>query len=150
VAIPGALSITHEFQMRYQFADNADVALASWVRANTAPDDIFIGTDRPTEPVATLGGRSIVMGYRGWLYSYNLPYADREAAISAVLQGRIDDPMVRRFQPDYLVVGVNEDTSWTVDRNRLASLPVAYHNAEWTVYRLTGAAESNGDGAKSR
>jgi hypothetical protein len=150
VAIPGTLSITHEFQMRYQFADNADVALASWVRANTAPDDVFIGTDRPTEPVATLGGRSIVMGYRGWLYSYNLPYADREAAISAVLQGRIDDPMVHRFQPDYLVVGVNEDTSWTVDRNRLASLPVAYHNAEWTVYRLMGAAESNGAGAKSR
>jgi len=150
VAIPGALSITHEFQMRYQFADDADVALASWVRANTAPDDVFIGTDRPAEPVATLAGRPIVMGYRGWLYSYNLPYADREAAISAALQGRIDDPMVRRFEPDYLVVGVNEDKSWTVDRNRLASLPVAYHNAEWTVYRLVGVGHSDQGRAKSR
>jgi hypothetical protein len=139
VVIPGALSITHEFQLRYQFADNADMALAVWVRAKTLPGAVFIGADRPTQPVATLGGRSIVLGYRGWLYSYNLPYADREAAVIAALRGRTDDPMVRRFHPDYLLVSTNEDKSWTVDRASLARLPVAYHNAEWTVYRLGAA-----------
>lgn len=150
VAIPGVLSITHEFQMRYQFADNADVALAGWVRAHTAPEDVFIGPERPGAPVATLGGRSIVLGYQGWLFNFSLPYAQREAAVSAALQGRVNDPMVHRFAPDYLVVGANEDKAWTNDRNSLASLPVAYHNAEWTVYRLIGAAESNGAEAKSR
>ncbi len=148
VAIPGLLSITHEFQMRYQFADSADVALAGWVRANTAPDAVFIGTDRPNEPVATLGGRTLVMGYRGWLLTYSVPYADREAAVSAALQGRVNDPMLRMFGPDYLAVGSNEDKSWTVDRTSLAGLPVAYHNAEWTIYRLTGAGTSWG--AKAR
>jgi hypothetical protein len=58
VGIPGLLSITHEFQMRYQFASNADVALADWVRANTAPEAVFITTDRPNQPIATHGGRS--------------------------------------------------------------------------------------------
>lgn len=143
VGIPGLLSITHEFQMRYQFADNADVALAGWVRAHTAPSDVFIGTDRPTEPVATLGGRSIVLGYRGWLYNFNVPYRQREAAVSAALQGRTDDPVVRRFAPDYLVVGVNEDKSWTLDRNLLADLPIAYRNSEWTVYQLIGMGASS-------
>jgi hypothetical protein len=139
VAIPGALSLTHEFQQRDQFADNADVALAGWVRANTAPDDVFIGAERPGAPVATLGGRPIVLGYRGWLYNFNLPYAQREAAVSAALQGHIDDPMVLRFAPDYLVVGANEDKSWTIDRDSLSSLPIVYRNTEWTVYRLTSA-----------
>jgi len=137
VVIPGALSITHEFQMRYQFADNADVALAGWVRAHTAPQDVFIGPERPGAPVATLGGRSIVLGYQGWLFNFNLPYAQREAAVNAALQGRVNDPIVRRFAPDYLAVGTNEDKAWTIDRNSLANLPVAYHNAEWIVYRLT-------------
>ncbi|HEY3895885.1 MAG TPA: hypothetical protein VGL88_11015 [Pseudonocardiaceae bacterium] len=136
VTIPGLLSITHEFQMRDQFADNADVALAGWVRAHTAPDSVFLGTDRPNEPVATLGGRSIVLGYRGWLYNFSLPYQQREAAVSAALQGRAADPVVRLFHPDYLAVGMNEDRSWTVNRTALAALPVAYRNAEWTVYRL--------------
>ena len=136
VAIPGMLSVTHEFQSRTQFAGNADVALAGWVRANTAPGAVFIGADRPGQPVATLGGRSVVLGYRGWLYSYNLPYADREAAVSAALQGHIDDPMVRKFHPNYLLVAADEDKSWTIDRNSLARLPLAYRNLTWTVYRL--------------
>jgi hypothetical protein len=137
VAIPGLLSLTHEFQLHDQFASNADVALAGWVRANTAPDDVFIATDRPNQPIATLGGRSIVLGYRGWLYNFNLPYTQREAAVQAALMGRTGDPMVRRFNPHYLAVAAHEGESWTLDPNSLASLPVAYHNAEWTVYRLT-------------
>jgi hypothetical protein len=138
IIIPGALSLTHEFQLRYQFADNADLALAAWVRTHTAPDDVFIAAERPTQPVATLGGRSIVLGYRGWLYNFNLPYAQREAAVSAALQGHTNDPVVRTFAPAYLAVNTNEDKSWTIDRNALTRLPVAYHNTEWTVYRLAG------------
>jgi hypothetical protein len=139
ITVPGLLSITHEFQMRYQFADNADVALADWVRTHTAPDDVFIGTDRPTEPVATLGGRSIVLGYRGWLYNFNFPYEQRAAAVAEALQGHADHPLVRKYHPAYLVVGQNEDKSWSLDRDSLAALPIAYRNAEWTVYRLPGA-----------
>ncbi|HEX4102208.1 MAG TPA: hypothetical protein VHY21_16980 [Pseudonocardiaceae bacterium] len=139
VAIPGLLSVIHEFQMRYQFADSSDVALASWVRSNTRPDAVFIGAARPTQPIATLGGRSIVLGYQGWLFNFNLPYDQREAAVRAALAGRIDDPVLRSFHPDYLAVGANEDKSWTIDRTALARLPVAYGNAEWTVYRLAGA-----------
>ncbi len=137
VATPGLLALTHEFQQRHQFASNADVALADWVRATTAPDDVFLTTDRSSQPIAALGGRALVLGYRGWLYNFNLPYAEREAAVRAALQGRTDDPVVRRFAADYLAVATNEDQSWTVDRASLAGLPVAYQNAEWMVYRLT-------------
>lgn len=137
VATPGLLSLTHEFQQRHQFASNADVALADWVRATTAPDDVFITTDRSSQPIAALGGRSLVLGYRGWLYNFNLPYTEREAAVRAALQGRTDDPVVRRFDAGYLAVATNESQSWTVDRASLAGLQVAYQNAEWTVYRLT-------------
>ncbi|MGH3786622.1 MAG: hypothetical protein ACRDRG_08735 [Pseudonocardiaceae bacterium] len=144
VSIPGLLSVIREFQQRDQFASSADVALAGWVRANTAPGDVFIGTDKPNQPVATLAGRALVMGYRGWLYSYNLPYAEREAAVVAALQGRITDPAVRKFDPEYLMVAAYEDKYWTIDRNALASLPIAYQNAEWTVYRLPDVGTSDG------
>jgi hypothetical protein len=146
VGIPGLLSITREFELHDQFADSSDVALAAWARTNTRPDAVFIGAERPGAPVATLGGRSVVLGYQGWLFNFNLPYAQREAAVRAALQGHIDDPTVRMFHPDYLAVGSNEDKSWTIDRTSLARLPVAYHNAEWTVYRLTGACLSPNTG----
>jgi hypothetical protein len=143
VITPGLLSLSHEFQLRDQFADNADVTLAGWVRAHTAPSDVFIGSDRPTQPVATLGGRPVVLGYRGWLYAWNLPYTEREEAVKAAFQGRVDDPMVRKFHPGYLVVGAHEDKSWALDRDSLVGLPVSYGNAEWTVYRLPYAGSSD-------
>lgn len=121
-----------------QFATPADVALADWVRSNTDPHDVFIGTDRPNTPVATLAGRPVVMGYRGWLLNFSVPYGEREAAVRASLTGRVDDPAVRKFDPRYLVVGWYEGDAWPVDRRSLAALPVAYKNGEWTVYRLTG------------
>ena len=39
----------------------------------------------------------------------------------------------------YLAVAANEGDSRMLDRHSLASLPVAHHNPEWTVYRLIGA-----------
>lgn len=140
VTAPGLLSITHEFGLHDQFASPADVTLAAWVRSDTRPDAVFLTTDRPNQPIATLGGRTIVYGYVGWLYNFHVPYDDREAAVTAAFAGRVDDPAVRRFAPDYLAVATNEDPSVTVDRAALGALPVAYRNPEWTVYRLAGAA----------
>ena len=136
VVIPGILSLTHEFGLHDQFASKADVALADWVRAQTRPEAVFLTTDRPNQPISALGGRSIVLGYTGWLYNFSLPYDERRAAVEAALQGRVDDPAVRRFHPDYLAVATREGDSWTVDRTALAALPVAYTNPEWAVYRL--------------
>jgi hypothetical protein len=137
IAIPGALAIRHEFQLHDQFASAADQELAEWVRTSTDPGDVFLTTDRVAQPIATLGGRSIVMGYRGWLYNFAIPYADREAAVTAAFQGRIDDPAVTALAPDYLAVATYEDPAFPVDPAALASLPVAYQNAEWTVYALS-------------
>jgi hypothetical protein len=137
VVLPGALALAREFQLRDRFAGNADIALGAWVRAATAPDAVFIGPERPNQPVAALGGRSIVLGYRGWLFNFNLPYAQREAAVRAALRGCVDDPDVHQFAPDYLVIGRTEDSEWVIDWPALARLPVAYQNPEWTVYRLS-------------
>jgi hypothetical protein len=136
IALPGMLSLTHEFGLRDQFASPADVALAAWVRHETPPDAVFLTTDRPNQPIATLGGRSIVYGYAGWLYNFSLPGDSRRAAVTAALAGRVDDPAVRAFGPGYLAVATNEDPSYAVNRPALAALPVAYANPEWTVYRL--------------
>jgi hypothetical protein len=136
VVTPGILSLSHEFGLHDQFASKADLALADWVRADTEPGAVFLTTDRPNQPISALGGRSIVMGYTGWLFNFSLPYDDRRAAVEAALKGQVDDPAVRRFHPDYLAVAAREGDSWTVDREALAALPVAYTNPEWTVYRL--------------
>jgi hypothetical protein len=137
VALPGALSITRTFHQHDQFASVGDEQVAAWVRANTRSSDVFLTTDRPNNPISALGGRPIVIGYTGWLYNFSIPYDDRLAAARAALSGRVDDPLVRRFAPDYLAVQSNEGSNWPVDREALKRLQVAYSSPEWTVYKLS-------------
>ncbi|WP_323793440.1 hypothetical protein [Nocardioides sp.] len=136
VAVPGTLAITRDLTTRYLFAGPADIELADWARSSTAPGAVFAAADRPNVPVATLAGRSLVMGYRGWLYNFNLPYDEREAAVRAALAGRFDDPLLDRFGADYVLVSFAEDPYWGVDYAALSAQPVVWSNSTWTVYAL--------------
>lgn len=136
IITPGVLSIVREFQLRFQFATPDDIAMADWVAKNTPIDAVFATTDRPNISIATLAGRKLIMGYRGWLVSYNIPYTDREAAVKAALAGRFQDPLLQRFGATYLAVNASEDASWPVDRNALAQQAVAWRNASWTIYTI--------------
>lgn len=136
VIVPGSLAITREFQLRDQFASPSDIELAQWVSRNTPPDAVFASADKPNNPVATLAGRTVVMGYRGWLFSFSIPYDERETAVRAGFAGRFDDPALKKFDADYLLISANEDTSWGVDEAALQSRPVAWSNDAWRVYKL--------------
>lgn len=136
VITPGVLAIVHEFQMRDQFASPADIELAEWVGKNTPPDAVFASDDRANNPVSTLAGRSILMGYRGWLFSYNIPSAEREAANKAAFAGRFDDPGLRRYGADYLLVSAATDPLWGLNEAALAPKLVVYRNDAWRVYKL--------------
>ena len=137
IALPGALSVARQFHLHDQFASPGDEALVTWVKGNTDPGDVFLTTDRPNNPISALAGRPIVLGYTGWLYNFSIPYDERIAAVRAALAGRVDDPLVRQYEPDYLAVQAAEGDNWPVDRVALTRLPVAYTSPEWTVYRLS-------------
>jgi hypothetical protein len=136
VITPGALAITREFQLHDQFASPPDIEMAKWVTENTPVDAVFASTDRSNNPVSTLAGRRVILGYRGWLFSYNIPYTERENAVKAALAGRTSDPALRKFGADYLVVNTSEDPSWPVDNDALASTPVVWSNQYWRIFKL--------------
>ncbi|MBW4061411.1 hypothetical protein HJC99_02470 [Candidatus Saccharibacteria bacterium] len=135
-SVPGTLTIVREFQLHDQFASNDDIALANWAKQNTSPDSIFATTDSPNQPLATLAGRSIVLGYRGWLYNYHLDYVGRQDAVSALLVGNTSDPNVAAYHPNFLAVRVVEPSDWTVNTPALANLNLVFSNATWSVYAL--------------
>ncbi|MFT4036308.1 MAG: hypothetical protein QM679_12110, partial [Patulibacter sp.] len=133
---PGALAITREFQLHDQFASPVDIELAEWVGKNTQTDDIFLTTDRSNQPVATLAGRTLVLGYRGWLYSYNIPYQEREQAVRTALSGAWNDERVTKFGAKYLVVSAYEDPSWSVNEQALGARTPVWSNSAWRVFQI--------------
>ena len=131
----GALSIMREYQHHDQFASRDDIALSSWVQSSTLPTDVFFTTDQPNQPIATLAGRSLVAGYRGWLYNYHIDYNPRLEAIQAALNG--NTTRINPYHAKYLAVAAYEPEDWTVNRAALtANYQTVYSNPTWTVYLL--------------
>ena len=131
----GTLAVMREFEHLDQFASPDDIALAHWATTSTRTSDVFFATDRPNQPLATLAGRSLVAGYRGWLYNFNVDYQPRIDAIQSALVGELTTDNV--YHAHYVAVATYESSDWTVDQASLsANYKIAYTNPSWTVYSL--------------
>lgn len=97
----GFLSNIKMVQERYLMWSEADLAFADWVRENTPPESVFLTSTDYLHPVATVGGRQIVLGYEGWLWSHG---------ISLKRIQEVKDDLVEMFKGNYTLIknyGVN-------------------------------------------
>ena len=101
----------------YVWFSAEDLQLAAEVRQLTPPKAIFVTAADPNNeiaaypnnPVADLAGRSILMGYPGWLWSYGINYMRREADIRRIYDGGATAlELLHHYHADYVVIGPNE------------------------------------------
>ena len=93
----------------YVWFTTEEVQLAADVRRTTPERAVFVTGEEPNNPIADLAGRSVLMSYPGWLWSYGINYAQREADIARIYHGDPGTPeILRRYQADYIVVGPSE------------------------------------------
>jgi hypothetical protein len=71
----------------YSTATVADVRLAAEVAAATPSNAVFLTEGKPNDPVLTLAGRTAVMGYYGWLWSYGTDFGSRPQDVRTMLEG---------------------------------------------------------------
>jgi uncharacterized membrane protein len=120
---------------RAVFTDAGGIRAAAWVRAHTPRSSIFLVAPVHNEAIPTLGGRAVMDGYPGWLWTYG--FADwqrRSDDAELMLQGRPGTAaLVRRYDVDYVVIGPQEVQAAHAD--------AAYWNAAGRlVYRDDGYA----------
>ena len=126
----------------YQFTDTKGLQVADWVRRNTSPDAVFVVADEHNNPVATLGGRRILIGYPGWLWTYGLnDYAQKGIDERLILEGDPSAPdLVHEYGIGYLLIGPQEladprnaDVAYWDEHGSLV-----YTNGEYSVYKVKG------------
>jgi hypothetical protein len=71
----------------YADASIANQELASWIKTNTLPNNLFL-TAPGVDPVPLfLAGRPLVMGFEGWLWSHGQNYAPQKANAQKIFEG---------------------------------------------------------------
>jgi hypothetical protein len=136
----GALSLAREATLRWPLVEGDEVALGMALRRVTAPGARFLTADRHTHPVPVVAGRRVVLGYRGWLWTYGLD-SDRvlEDVRSMYAGGAGVPALLRRYAVDYVVVGPWEREAFLVDEAFFAArYPLLLARGAYRVYSVAG------------
>jgi hypothetical protein len=101
---------------RFHVADAAERTMAQQLIAKTSPGSIFVTTREPDDPVATIAGRTTLMGFYGWLWSYGIDFGeppnDRIDDVAAILRGCASIPegecrvwsLIKRYGVSYVEI----------------------------------------------
>jgi hypothetical protein len=125
----------------YQFTDAKGLQVADWVRQNTSPDAIFAVADEHNNPIATLSGRRILVGYPGWLWTYGVAdYVQKGIDERLILEGApTTTDLVDKYGITYVLIGPQEladprnanTAYWNQYGTRV------YTNGEYSVYEVS-------------
>ncbi len=124
----------------YQFTDAKGLQVADWVRHNTSPHAVFAVADEHNNPIATLGGRRIMVGYPGWLWTYGLAdFVEKGADQRLILQGAPSTAdLIDKYGISFVLIGPQELADprnaniayWDENGTRV------YTNGEYSIYKV--------------
>jgi hypothetical protein len=124
----------------YQFTDSKGVQVADWVRQHTSAVSVFAVADEHNNPIPTLAGRRVLVGYPGWLWTYGLgDFVQKGADERLILQGALSTPdLVDKYGIGYVLIGPQElgdprnaNSAYWAQHGTLV-----YSNGEYSVYKV--------------
>jgi len=119
--------------------DTSGVQVALWARTHTAPRAIFLVAPEHNQPIPCLGGRSVVAGYPGWLWTYGLSdWQQRTQDVDLMLKGAPGTPaLLRSYRVDYVVIGPQEVNGHRANSAYWdAHARLVYSSSAYAVYQV--------------
>jgi hypothetical protein len=122
----------------YVWFSNEEVQLAAQVRRQTPPRAVFVTGQEPTNPIADLAGRPVLMSYPGWLWSYGINYAQREADIARIYHGGPEAiGLLHRYHADYILIGPAERAAFQPNADYFnAQFRLVLRTANYEIYAV--------------
>jgi len=90
-------------------------------------------------PVAMLGGRRILKGFSGWLWSYGLDYWQREADVKKMYEEEeMIEKLLKNYGVDYVLIGPDEKGEFEViDEFYINQYELVYNQEGYQIYKVT-------------
>jgi hypothetical protein len=106
----GTLALGREVTLDVPLMDQAAVQFASVVRERTPPGAVFLTSTHHNHPVPVLAGRTVVLGYKGWVWPHGVPFGDREVEVEAIYRAKPEArALLEKLGVDWVVVGPDEE-----------------------------------------
>ncbi len=132
----GIISIAREYQLDWQIITSEELAAAAWVRENTPPDAVFLTANNHNHPVPMLTGRTIVMGYPGWLWTYGINYTEKERAVKNMYAEVGGIELLSKNNVSYIYVGNQELKEYHFSPTKFHQYKIVYSSDTITIYQV--------------
>jgi hypothetical protein len=126
--------------------DAPRIELARRFREISSPTDRVLASDYHHHWVASLAGRQVLVGYRGWLGSYGIDFEKVFQDVKRMYSGAPDSArLIRRYGVRYIVVGPEERQDFSVDSAFFErNYPKVLEYAGYQIYRVPGGSGERG------
>jgi hypothetical protein len=103
------LQLSQPKRARWEIASPKDMAFAKKVEAIVPPSSPVLTGDLHNQPTSMLAGRTLILGFQGWVWSYGFTYADTAREIQ-LAYAYVEDlaPVLKKYGARYAVVGPHE------------------------------------------
>jgi hypothetical protein len=127
--------VRHDLHSHVMFSKE-EVELASWAKATTPTESIWLTGDQHNHWLFVLTGRQALMTYRGWLWTHGYNYRSVESAVSLMYTNpEQSNHLFEQYRVNYIVVGPNERNVWRANEAALKRLfPVVKQTQFYTVF----------------
>ena len=98
------------------FTDDASL-MAGYIRSNINEKDMILTSATHLNPVSSLAGRPVLVGYPGWLWSRGIDYSARENEVKLFYGSpNLDSALFKEFPISYILVDDLAVNSYKADR----------------------------------
>jgi hypothetical protein len=149
--LTGLLSLHAEAVLKWEIFSNADVQASVFVKHMTPPNALWLTGLNHNQPIASLAGRTIVLGYTGWIVSHGYDVGRREADVRTMYTGGPKAAaLLAQYKVDYVYMGPWEKKELKGnDAWYAARYPAVYDVDGLRIYEVApkqaAMAPSNGD-----
>lgn len=135
----GSLDITRLIFVsgtRYEIYSPQAIRLAEFVKRNTSQNAVFLSVDKFDNPVVTLAGRKVVVGYHGWLWTYGLNYAQRETDVRKMLAGQATQDYFKKYNVSHVIIFQNEQSNYTINQDYFRQYKLIYNQDGYEIFQI--------------
>ena len=126
-----------ESLLRWPFLTAEEVRLGRDLQRLTPPDARFLIVDHHNHPVPMVAGRQVVLGYRGWLWTYGWDTNPVLANVRSIYGGGWDAPELLRSTASTTGHRPGERKDFDVDEAFFAArYPLLIATPGYRVYRV--------------
>ncbi|KKS33231.1 MAG: hypothetical protein UU93_C0001G0062 [Candidatus Amesbacteria bacterium GW2011_GWA2_42_12] len=135
----GILQLIWITQNNWQFVDKEGLNLARFA-SHTCPDKRWLTSDAHNYPVFTFAGRPVVMGYRGWLWTWGIDYSSLEKDVRQMFDNpQNSQSLFIKHNVSYAVIGSSEIHQYNNLNIEIWKklYPIVYSSPSYNVFAIS-------------